>query len=70
LHLLGAIRLRRTTNSKFRPDPIRPEHVKGLIEAAVCCLFTSKAQPWRFVLVLYTPSILWANEQRSAQGTT
>ena len=51
MHLLDAIRLRRTTNNKFRPDPVKPEHIRLLIEAAARCPSHFNSQPWRFVLV-------------------
>lgn len=51
MNLLEAIRLRHTTNSKFRPDPVKPEHIRLLIEAAARCPSHFNSQPWRFVLV-------------------
>ena len=51
MQLLDAIRLRRTTNNKFRPDPVKPEHIRLLIEAAARSPSHFNSQPWRFVLV-------------------
>jgi nitroreductase len=51
MDLLESIRLRRTTNSKFRPEPLKPEHIRLLIEAAARCPSHFNSQPWRFVLV-------------------
>lgn len=51
MHLLDAIRRRRTTNNKFSPDPIKPEHLRLLIEAASRSPSHFNSQPWRFVLV-------------------
>jgi nitroreductase len=51
MDLLDAIRLRHTDNNKFLPDPVKPEHVKLLIEAAARCPSHFNSQPWRFVLI-------------------
>jgi nitroreductase len=51
MDLLEAIRRRRTTNNKFKPDPIKPEHIRLLIEAASRSPSHFNSQPWRFVLV-------------------
>lgn len=51
MDLLDAIRLRHTDNNKFRPDPVRPEHIRLLIEAAARCPSHFNSQPWRFVLI-------------------
>src|SRR5258706_995991 len=51
MNLLEAIRERHTTNSQFRPDPVKPEHIKLLIEAAARCPSHFNSQPWRFVLI-------------------
>jgi nitroreductase len=51
LNLLDAIRLRRTTNSKFRPEPVEPAHIRLLIEAAARSPSHFNSQPWRFVVV-------------------
>ena len=51
MDLLDAIRLRHTDNNRFLPDPVKPEHVKLLIEAAARCPSHFNSQPWRFVLI-------------------
>jgi len=51
MDLLDAIRLRHTDNNKFLPDPVKPEHIKLLIEAAARCPSHFNSQPWRFVLI-------------------
>jgi len=51
MDLLEAIRRRHTDNNKFLPDPVKPEHVKLLIEAAARAPSHFNSQPWRFVLV-------------------
>lgn len=51
MDLLDAIRRRRTTNTKFRPDPIAPEHIRLLIESAARSPSHFNSQPWRFVLL-------------------
>jgi nitroreductase len=51
MDLLEAIRERHTTNSQFRPEPVKPEHIKLLIEAAARCPSHFNSQPWRFVLI-------------------
>ncbi|MBX3084591.1 MAG: nitroreductase family protein [Anaerolineae bacterium] len=51
MDLLDAIRLRRTTNNKFAPDPIKPEHIRLLIEAASRSPSHFNSQPWRFLLI-------------------
>lgn len=51
MDLLDAIRRRRTTNQRFRPDPVKPEHIRLLIEAAARAPSHFNSQPWRFVLV-------------------
>ncbi len=51
MELLDAIRQRHTDNSKFRPDPVKPEHIKLLIETAARAPSHFNSQPWRFVLI-------------------
>lgn len=51
MDLLDAIRKRKTTNTPFRPDRIRDEHKRLLIEAAARAPSHFNSQPWRFVLV-------------------
>jgi len=51
MDLLDAIRLRHTDNNKFLPDPVKPEHVKLLIESAARAPSHFNSQPWRFVLI-------------------
>jgi len=51
MDLLQSIRLRRTTNNKFSPEPVKPEHIKLLIEAASRAPSHFNSQPWRFVLI-------------------
>jgi nitroreductase len=51
MQLLDAIRRRRTSNSKFKPDAVKPEHIRLLIEAASRAPSHFNSQPWRFVLV-------------------
>ncbi|MBX3066717.1 MAG: nitroreductase family protein [Anaerolineae bacterium] len=51
MDLLDAIRRRRTTNNKFAPDPVKPEHIRLLIEAASRSPSHFNSQPWRFVIV-------------------
>jgi nitroreductase len=51
MNLLDAIRRRRTTNTKFAPDPVKPEHIRLLIEAASRSPSHFNSQPWRFVIV-------------------
>jgi nitroreductase len=51
MDLLDAIRRRRTTNNRFRPDPVKPEHIRLLIEAASRSPSHFNSQPWRFVIV-------------------
>ncbi|MBB6098277.1 nitroreductase [Deinobacterium chartae] len=46
-----AILNRRTTNGPFRPDPVRPEHQRRLMEAAAHAPSHFNSQPWRFVLI-------------------
>jgi nitroreductase len=52
MHLLDAIRLRRTTNSKFADRPLQPEHLRLILESAANA-FTVPGQPipWRIVLI-------------------
>jgi nitroreductase len=50
MDLLEAIRRRRIPPD-FRPDPVRPEHLKLLIEAAARSPSHFNSQPWRFVIV-------------------
>lgn len=57
MNLLEAIRRRRTNNSKFRPDPIKPEHIKLLIEAAARSPSHFNSQPWHFVLIRDTDKL-------------
>jgi len=49
--LLDAIRRRHTDNNRFSPEPVAPEHIKLLIEAAARAPSHFNSQPWRFVLV-------------------
>ncbi|MFB9376504.1 nitroreductase family protein [Kineococcus gynurae] len=51
MELLEAIRRRRTTNGSFRPDPVRAEHQRLLVEVAGRAPSQLNSQPWRFVLV-------------------
>ena len=51
MDLLEAIRRRHTDNNKFLSDPVAPEHIKLLIEAASRAPSHFNSQPWRFVLV-------------------
>lgn len=51
MELLDAIRSRRTTNGPFRPDPVKIEHQRLLIEAASRAPSHFNSQPWRFVLI-------------------
>jgi nitroreductase len=51
MDLLDAIRRRRTTNNKFSTEPVKPEHIRLLIEAASRSPSHFNSQPWRFVLV-------------------
>lgn len=51
MNLLDAIRLRRTTNNKFSNQPVKPEHIRLLIEAASRAPSHFNSQPWRFVLI-------------------
>lgn len=51
MELLEAIRLRKTTNTPFRPDPISDEHKRLLIEAATRAPSHFNSQPWRFILI-------------------
>jgi nitroreductase len=51
--LLDAIRNRRTTNSKYRTDPIRPDHLRLLVETAANAYpaLPNGELPWRLVLI-------------------
>ncbi len=51
MHLLEAIRTRRTTNGPFRPDRVTIEHQRVLMDAASRAPSHFNSQPWRFVLV-------------------
>jgi nitroreductase len=51
MELLEAIRLRKTTNMPFRPEPVSDEHKRLLIEAAARAPSHFNSQPWRFVLI-------------------
>ncbi len=51
MDLLDAIRQRHTDNNKFLPDPVKPEHIRLLIEAAARSPSHFNSQPWRFVLI-------------------
>ncbi|MCS7055597.1 MAG: nitroreductase family protein [Thermoflexales bacterium] len=51
MDLLEAIRKRKTTNSPFRPERIRDEHKRLLIEAASRAPSHFNSQPWRFIVI-------------------
>ncbi|MCS6774249.1 MAG: nitroreductase family protein, partial [Thermoflexales bacterium] len=51
MDLLEAIRKRKTTNTPFRPDPVRDEHKRLLIEAASRAPSHFNSQPWRFIII-------------------
>lgn len=51
MELSDAIRLRRTTNGLFLPDPVSQEHQRTLIEAASRAPSQLNTQPWRFILI-------------------
>jgi nitroreductase len=51
MELLDAIRRRRTSNGPFRPDPVKWEHQRLLVEAASHAPSHFNSQPWRFVLI-------------------
>jgi nitroreductase len=51
MDLLDAIRLRRTTNTPFSPEPVSNEHKRLLIEAAARAPSHFNSQPWRFILI-------------------
>ncbi|HEX2863727.1 MAG TPA: nitroreductase family protein [Deinococcales bacterium] len=51
MDLLEAIRERRTTNGPFSPEPVAPEHVRLLLEAASRAPSHFNSQPWRFVVL-------------------
>lgn len=48
--VLRAIRERRSVRA-FRPDPVEPEKVEAILEAARWAPSGRNTQPWRFVLV-------------------
>ncbi len=50
MDLLEAIRLHRSA-PHFRADPVRPEHLKLLVEAAARSPSHFNSQPWRFILI-------------------
>ena len=51
MELLDAIRLRKTTNGAFLPDPVTQEHQRLLIEAASRAPSQLNSQPWRFIVI-------------------
>lgn len=51
MDLLEAIRKRKTTNTPFRPDPVRDEHKRLLVEAASRAPSHFNSQPWRFIII-------------------
>ena|SRR5688572_24548383 len=51
MELLDAIRSRRTSNGSFRPDPVKVEHQRLLLEAASRAPSHFNSQPWRFILI-------------------
>ncbi|SMQ71620.1 nitroreductase family protein [Agreia sp. VKM Ac-1783] len=51
MHLLDAIRRRRTTNGHMLPDPVSEEHQRLLMEVAGRAPSQLNSQPWRFVLI-------------------
>ena len=51
MDLRDAILRRRTTNSPFKPEPVRLEHQHRLMEAAARAPSHFNSQPWRFVLI-------------------
>jgi nitroreductase len=51
MDLHAAITGRQTTNGPFRPDPVRREDQRRLMEAAARAPSHFNSQPWRFVLV-------------------
>ncbi|SDE21620.1 nitroreductase family protein [Auraticoccus monumenti] len=50
MELIEAIRRRRTTNGGFRPDPVREEHQRLLVEMAGRAPSQLNSQPWRFLV--------------------
>jgi nitroreductase len=51
MELRAAVNGRQTTNGPFRPDPVRREDQRRLMEAAGRAPSHFNSQPWRFVLV-------------------
>lgn len=51
MDLLTAIRTRRTTNTRFLPEPIAEGDIRTLLEAASYAPSHFNSQPWRFVLI-------------------
>ncbi|HEV7956546.1 MAG: nitroreductase [Microbacteriaceae bacterium] len=51
MEFLDVVRLRRTTNGPFLPDPVTEEHQRLLMEVAGRAPSQLNSQPWRFVLV-------------------
>jgi nitroreductase len=52
MQLLDAIRLRRTTNSKFATRPLQPEHLRLLVESAASAFVVpGQPMPWHIVLI-------------------
>ena len=56
MDLLQAIRERRTTNGPFDPQPVSPEHLRLLLEAASRAPSHFNSQPWRFVVIEDAPT--------------
>ena len=50
MEFLDVVRRRRTTNGPFRPDPVREEHQRLLMDVAGRAPSQLNSQPWRFVL--------------------
>jgi nitroreductase len=51
LALFDAIRLRKTTNGPFLPDPVSEEHQRLLVELAGRAPSQLNSQPWRFLII-------------------
>lgn len=51
IELSDAIRRRKTTNGRFLPNPVRPEHQRVLLEAAARAPSQLNSQPWRFIVI-------------------
>ena len=51
MEFLDVVRRRKTTNGPFRPDPVREEHQRLLMEVAGRAPSQLNSQPWRFVVV-------------------